>query len=151
MLLVMMMMAEFSEQWQHIMMMIMTTTMMTVLNNDNMRKDDNGDDDKFCQWRFQSNDNMELVTKLQGSDHSTNDLSARLANQEDEMKELREAVSLHLLQRKWWQGGNGSSTSAGVASSLWVRYFQQKPGELLQGRLCNRGLPTRMVYLNHGI
>lgn len=40
-----------------------------------------------------SNDNMELVTKLQGKEHNTNDLAARLAQQEDELTDLRELLS----------------------------------------------------------
>ncbi|XP_070176381.1 golgin subfamily A member 2-like isoform X2 [Littorina saxatilis] len=40
-----------------------------------------------------SNDNMELVTKLQGTEYNTNDLAAKLANQEDELTALREQLS----------------------------------------------------------
>lgn len=41
---------------------------------------------------LQSNDNMELVTKLQAVEHSNNDMAARLAIQEDDTKDLRELV-----------------------------------------------------------
>lgn len=41
-----------------------------------------------------SNDNMELVTKLQASEHTANDLAAKLAQQEDELKDIREALSM---------------------------------------------------------
>ena len=37
---------------------------------------------------------MELVTKLQGSDHTANDLAAKLGQQEDELTGLRAAVRL---------------------------------------------------------
>ncbi|XP_076454481.1 golgin subfamily A member 2-like [Babylonia areolata] len=40
-----------------------------------------------------SNDNMELVTKQQASQHTTNDLSARLAQQEDELTDLRDQLA----------------------------------------------------------
>ena len=42
---------------------------------------------------FQSNDNMELMTKLQTEEHSIKDLLTKLAQQEDELKVIREAVS----------------------------------------------------------
>ena len=42
---------------------------------------------------FQSNDNMELMTKLQTEQHSMKDLLTKLAQQEDELKDIREAVS----------------------------------------------------------
>ncbi|XP_071111541.1 golgin subfamily A member 2-like isoform X4 [Haliotis cracherodii] len=40
-----------------------------------------------------SNENMEMMTKLQGEEHSGNELGQRLAQQEDEIKDLRESVS----------------------------------------------------------
>ncbi|XP_046556610.1 golgin subfamily A member 2-like isoform X2 [Haliotis rubra] len=40
-----------------------------------------------------SNENMEMMTKLQGEEHSGNELAQRLAQQEDEIKDLRESVS----------------------------------------------------------
>ncbi|KAL8596529.1 hypothetical protein ACOMHN_041591 [Nucella lapillus] len=55
-----------------------------------------------------SNDNMELVTHLQAGQHSTNDLSARLAQQEDELTSLRDQVGqkegeVQALKEAWQQ------------------------------------------------
>ncbi|XP_059149910.1 golgin subfamily A member 2-like isoform X2 [Physella acuta] len=41
-----------------------------------------------------SNDNMELVTKLQTEQHSSNELSSKLAQQEDELTQLKEKLSV---------------------------------------------------------
>ena len=52
----------------------------------------------------QSNDNMEMMTNLTSEQHVSKELAARLSQQEEELKEMREQVSL---QRH--QSGNNSS------------------------------------------
>ena len=44
--------------------------------------------------RLQSNDNVELVTRLQGCEHTSNDLMAKLSTREDELSVSEEAVGL---------------------------------------------------------
>jgi len=42
---------------------------------------------------IQSTDNMEMLTQLQSEQHVAKELAARLGQQEDELKEMREQVS----------------------------------------------------------
>ncbi len=41
---------------------------------------------------FQSNDNMELMSTLTSEQHVSKELAARLSQQEEELKEIREQV-----------------------------------------------------------
>ncbi len=41
---------------------------------------------------LQSNDNMEMMTQLTSEQHVSKELAARLSQQEDELKEIREQV-----------------------------------------------------------
>lgn len=43
---------------------------------------------------------MELMTKLQTEEHRSHELALRLAQQEDELKDMRDAVSSFLLTLK---------------------------------------------------
>lgn len=42
---------------------------------------------------FQSNDNMNMLTQLQTKEHSHVEIATQLAQQEDDLTELREQVS----------------------------------------------------------
>ena len=46
---------------------------------------------------IQSNENMELMTKLQSEQHIIKELSTRLTQQEEELEEIRAVVSNKLL------------------------------------------------------
>ena len=48
----------------------------------------------------QSNDNMEMMTALSTAEHSTKDLTAKLATQEEQLKMLREQVRI-VSRRNW--------------------------------------------------
>ena len=48
----------------------------------------------FVFMYLQSNENMELMTSLQTEQHACKELATRLGQQEDELKDLREQVSV---------------------------------------------------------
>lgn len=49
----------------------------------------------MCALYFiQSNDNMELMTKVQSEQHSSRELLCRLSQQDEEIKQLKEMVRL---------------------------------------------------------
>ena len=77
---------------------------------------------------FQSNDNMELMTKLQTEQHSMKDLLTKLAQQEDELKDIREAVSRNsglplVITKQWVTSGHYQTVVISTAQSLITPHY----------------------------